>query len=96
MAIKRDTLTNLKLNVGNERLYLDVDEMLGNVEIFTRDKEGRDTIELNLPKFESEIAQLRRETMLTEQKHRLLDELLEHASDIRAKYEIDDDLAMQG
>ena len=51
---------------------------------------------LNLPKFESEIAQLRRETMLTEQKHRLLDELLEHASDIRAKYEIDDDLAMQG
>jgi hypothetical protein len=52
MAIKRDTLTNLKLNVGNERLYLDVDEMLGNVEIFTRDKEGRDIIELNLPKFE--------------------------------------------
>jgi Exonuclease C-terminal. len=51
---------------------------------------------LNLPKFESEIAQLRRETMLAEQKHRLLDELLKHASDIRAKYEIDDDLAMQG
>ena len=39
MAIKRDTLTNLKLNVGNERLYLDVDEMMGNVE-------------MNLPKFE--------------------------------------------
>ena len=37
MAIKRDTLTNLKLNVGNERLYLDVDEMMGNVEIFTHD-----------------------------------------------------------
>ena len=45
---------------------------------------------LNLHKFDSEIEQLRKEGMLTEQKHRLLDELLDYGNSIRAKYEIED------
>jgi len=45
-------MNNLKLKIGSESLYLDVDEMLRNVEIFSKNKEGENTIELNLPKFE--------------------------------------------
>ena len=45
-------MSNLKLKIGSESLYLDVDEMLRNVEIFSHNKEGENTIELNLPKFE--------------------------------------------
>jgi len=45
-------MSNLKLKVGNDSLYLDVDEMLKNVEVFSKDSEDRDTIEINLPRFE--------------------------------------------
>ena len=45
-------MSNLKLKVGNDSLYLDVDEMLKNVEVFSKDSEDRDTIEMNLPRFE--------------------------------------------
>ena len=41
--------SNLKLQVGSEHLYFDVDAFMKNVETPSEDKE---TIEINLPKFE--------------------------------------------
>jgi len=52
MAIKKSTLTNLKLNIGNDNLYLDVDELLNNVDMVTQNEDGEERLELNLPKFE--------------------------------------------
>ena len=57
---------------------------------WVRQKLLSDGEHLNLQKFDSEIEQLRKVSMLTEQKHRLLDELLDYGNSIRTKYEIDD------
>ncbi len=57
---------------------------------WVRQKLLADGEHLNLRKFNSEIERLRKESMLSEQKHRLLDELLEYANQVRAKYEIDE------
>ena len=45
---------------------------------------------LNLRKFQCEIEQLRKESLLPEQKHRLLDELLDHAQQLTLKYKLGD------
>ena len=45
---------------------------------------------LNLKKFRVEIEELRKQSMLPEQKHRLLDELLDHAQKLSVKYELGD------
>jgi len=52
MANKRNTVSNLKLNIGNENLYLDIDELLNNVDMLTLTEDGKEKLELNLPKFE--------------------------------------------
>jgi|TARA_R110000744_G_scaffold334365_2_gene439712 hypothetical protein len=41
--------SNLKLKVGSEHLYFDVDEFMQNIEILSEDKK---TVEVNVPKFE--------------------------------------------
>ena len=43
--------SNLKLKVGSEQLYFDVDELMSNIEMLG-DKDGTPTVEINLPKFE--------------------------------------------
>ena len=43
--------SNLKLKVGSENLYFDVDELMSNIEI-PGVKDGEETTEINLPKFE--------------------------------------------
>ena len=45
---------------------------------------------LNLKKFQSEIEQLRKESLLPEKKHRLLDELLNYAQKLTSKYQLSD------
>lgn len=52
MSLKKQlTHSNLKLKVGNEQLYFDVDELMSNIEILG-EKDGAPTVEINLPKFE--------------------------------------------
>jgi hypothetical protein len=52
MSLKKQlTHSNLKLKVGNEQLYFDVDELMSNIEI-PGEKDGTPTVEINLPKFE--------------------------------------------
>lgn len=41
--------SNLKLKVGSEHLYFDVDEFMKNIEVLSVDKK---TVEVNVPKFE--------------------------------------------
>ena len=48
---KRLQNSNLKLKVGNEQLYFDVDELMSNIEM-VGEKDGSPTVEINLPKFE--------------------------------------------
>ena len=48
---KRLPNSNLKLKVGNEQLYFDVDELMSNIEM-RGEKDGAPTVEINLPKFE--------------------------------------------
>ena len=48
---KRLQNSNLKLKVGNEQLYFDVDELMSNIEMLG-EKDGSPTVEINLPKFE--------------------------------------------
>ena len=48
---KRLPNSNLKLKVGNEQLYFDVDELMSNIEMLG-EKDGTPTVEINLPKFE--------------------------------------------
>ena len=57
---------------------------------WVRQKLLADGEHLSLQKFDSEIEQLRKESMLSEQKHRLLDELIEHANQIKEKYELNE------
>ena len=57
---------------------------------WVRQKLLTDGEHLSLQKFDWEIEQLRKESMLSEQKHRLLDELVEHANHIREKYELNE------
>lgn len=45
-------MKNLKLKIGADYLYLDVDEMMSQVQVFTKNKEGESSVEINLPKFE--------------------------------------------
>ena len=41
--------SNLKLKVGSEHLYFDVEEFMRNIEVLSADKK---TVEVNVPKFE--------------------------------------------
>ena len=43
--------SNLQLNIGNEKLYFDVDEFMDNITYVTGDTVDKAT-EINLPKFE--------------------------------------------
>ena len=45
-------MKNLNLKIGSDFLYLDIDEMLKQVEMHRVNKEGEKMVELNLPKFE--------------------------------------------
>ena len=60
MATKRNTITNLKLNIGNENLYLDIDELLNNVDMLTLTEDDIDDtlgiISLNKLPVSSKIA----------------------------------------
>jgi hypothetical protein len=47
---KINSLTNLKLRVGNESLYFDVDEFLRQIQMVSEKPDNK--IELNLPRFE--------------------------------------------
>ena len=48
---KKLSHSNLRLKVGSEQLYFDVDELMTNIEM-EGIKDGKATIEINLPKFE--------------------------------------------
>jgi|TARA_R100000900_G_scaffold144915_1_gene129734 hypothetical protein len=43
-------LSNLKLTVGNEALYFDMDEFLNQIQM--PNKEDKNAMDINLPKFE--------------------------------------------
>ena len=47
---KINSLTNLKLRIGNESLYLDADEFLKQIQVVSDKSDNK--IELNFPKFE--------------------------------------------
>jgi hypothetical protein len=47
----KNNMSNLKLKVGSEHLYFDVDELMSNIEM-SGAKDGEPTVEINLPKFE--------------------------------------------
>ena len=47
----QNNISNLRLKVGSEHLYFDVDELLSNIEMSST-KDGQPTIEINLPRFE--------------------------------------------
>ena len=47
----KNNISNLRLKVGPEQLYFDVDELMTNIEM-TGDKDGEPIIEINLPRFE--------------------------------------------
>lgn len=46
-----NNISNLKLNIGSEQLYFDVDELMSNVEI-SGTTGGQPIVEINLPRFE--------------------------------------------
>ena len=50
--MSKTTLRNLQLPIGNEYMYLDVDEFVKQFEVSVKDKEDEEKIEINLPKFE--------------------------------------------
>jgi len=47
----KNNISNLKLNIGSEQLYFDVDELLSNIEL-SGIKDGEPIVEINLPRFE--------------------------------------------
>tara|TARA_Y100001938_G_C8050904_1_gene411628 strand:- start:317 stop:613 length:297 start_codon:yes stop_codon:yes gene_type:complete len=47
----KNNISNLKLKIGSEYLYFDVDELMYNIEM-AGTKDGKPTIDINLPKFE--------------------------------------------
>lgn len=47
----KNNVSNLRLNVGSEQLYFDVDELLSNIEI-SGTQDGEPIVEINLPRFE--------------------------------------------
>jgi len=47
----KNNISNLKLNIGSEQLYFDVDELLSNIEI-SGVQNGEPIVEINLPRFE--------------------------------------------
>jgi hypothetical protein len=46
-----NNISNLRLKVGSEHLYFDVDELMSNIEM-SGGNDGQPTIEINLPRFE--------------------------------------------
>jgi len=48
----KNNISNLRLNVGSEHLYFDVDELLSNIEILGESENGEPIVEINLPRFE--------------------------------------------
>ena len=52
MSQNNNKLSSLKLSIGGELLYVDVDEFLNQVSIPTEDEDGNGSIEINLPRFE--------------------------------------------
>ena len=47
----KNNISNLRLNIGSEQLYFDVDELLSNIEI-SGTQDGEPIVEINLPRFE--------------------------------------------
>tara|TARA_R110000765_G_scaffold393413_1_gene486744 strand:- start:425 stop:721 length:297 start_codon:yes stop_codon:yes gene_type:complete len=47
----KNNISSLKLKVGSEHLYFDVDELMTNIEM-SGDSDGEPIIEINLPRFE--------------------------------------------
>ena len=47
----KNNISNLRLNIGSEQLYFDVDELLSNIEI-SGIQDGEPIVEINLPRFE--------------------------------------------
>ena len=47
----KNNISNLRLNVGSEQLYFDVDELMSNIEI-SGTSDGEPIVEINLPRFE--------------------------------------------
>ena len=47
----KNNISNLRLNIGSEQLYFDVDELMSNIEI-SGTKDGEPIVEINLPRFE--------------------------------------------
>ena len=47
----KNNISNLKLKVGSEHLYFDVDELMSNIEL-SGTKDGEPVVEINLPRFE--------------------------------------------
>jgi len=53
MPVKKNlSNSNLRLSVGGESLYFDVDSLLSHVEMPRITKEGEEVVEINVPKFE--------------------------------------------
>jgi hypothetical protein len=46
-----NNISNLKLKIGPEQLYFDVDELMSNIEM-SGTKGGEPIVEINLPRFE--------------------------------------------
>ena len=46
-----NNISNLKLKIGPEQLYFDVDELMSNIEM-SGTKDGEPIVEINLPRFE--------------------------------------------
>ena len=47
----KNNISNLKLKIGTEHLYFDVDELLSNIEV-SGVKDDEPIVEINLPRFE--------------------------------------------
>ena len=47
----KNNISNLKLKIGPEQLYFDVDELMANIEM-SGDRDGEPVVEINLPRFE--------------------------------------------
>jgi hypothetical protein len=47
----KNNISSLKLKIGTENLYFDVDELMSNIEM-VGSSDGEPIVEINLPKFE--------------------------------------------
>ena len=52
MKTSKNSLRNFQISIGDEYLYLDVEEFMQQIEMVKEDKDKDDEASINLPKFE--------------------------------------------